>query len=634
VASLNNFLESSMLKPAIVVLLSLWAVTRIQAQEPLLFSHGELTEDDPRLEDESPYDAYTLDLAAGAAVAIEMTSYDVDTFLVLNGPADLSLENDDFGGSTRHSRIELIAQSAGQYEILATCFDPTNRGDYEIRVDPIEGRQASLSEGDATEADGRYIDWYDVECPQGELLMAQINSDAFDTFLVVEDPHQSREENDDFEGSTSISRIETNAFEAGIYRVGVSSFQQGETGGYELMISRAPGYVPTPVEGSQELTAEFDGTEAEGAGIGFLDGYSVQAQKDAIVIVSLNSEAVDTFLKIKGPGGFSESNDDVPGGTNSRLAFRVVDPGTYYITATTFANGEIGSYTIDFDLNASKYEAGDWAVAEGGQVYGVFAGIAEYSDSDALPFCDDDARRVATAFRRNFDMAEDGSKLLMNEDATIAAVESALTDVVNRAGPKDMVVFFYSGHGNRLADDNGDANDPDGIDESLSVYDGDILDDRFSEIFAECKAHTVLVVLDSCFSGGFARDFVSQPGRVGLFSSEGDCLSMTAEELKSGGYLSRFFLDGITNHRDEADGNSDRMLTMHEITFYVQQRFAEALQHQRRGTPSRLFPGGDIDPLENFGFQRVICDRGAISPNLILLDWNPDAEEESPPETE
>ncbi len=610
-----------MLRPVIVVLLSLWAVGGVYAQEPLLQVAGELDKNDPRLDDDSPYDEHTFELAESDAVAVEMTSFDVDTFLIVNGPNGEVLENDDFGGSTRRSRIEFVAHSAGRYVIQATCFDPEDRGDYEVRVVPIEAHSGELVEGDEQAEEGRYIDWYEIECPMGELVMAQVNSDNFDTYLIVEDPQRSRDENDDFDGSTSVSRVESNTFDAGTYRIGVSSFDKGESGEYDLMISRGPGYVPTMVEQSLELSADFDGTEVEAAGNGFIDGYAFHAEAGSTVIVDMSSDELDTFLKIKGPDGLSEENDDVAGNTNSRLAFRVDVAGTYYITATTFANGEIGSYSISFDLDASKYEAGDWAVGEDGEVYGVFVGIAEYSDSESLPFCDDDARRVANAFRRNFNIAEDGSTLLMNEEATVYAVETALEDVVGRAGPDDMIVFFYSGHGNRLTDDNGDHSDPDGFDETISVYDGDLLDDRFSAIFENCKAHTSLVVLDSCYSGGFARDFVSRAGRVGLFSSEGDCLSMTAEELKSGGYLSRFFLDGITKSRDEADHNEDRMLTIHEITFYVQSRFAEVLQQQRRGTPSRLFPGGDIDPLDNFGFQRVICDRDAVSPHLILMDW-------------
>jgi hypothetical protein len=582
---------------------------------------GELEEGDPRLSDNSPYDEYAIELQEGEAVAVDLTSYDVDTYLIVSAPDGGERISDDFGGSTRRSRLEFVANETGTYLIQASCYDAAERGEYEVRVDAIEVHQGELAEGDQTEADGRYIDWYEVECPLGQLVMAQLNSPAFDAYLIVENPSHGREENDDWDSESTNSRIEANTFEAGTYRIGVSSYQQGEVGKYDLLISRAAGFMPTVIESSREVAADFDGTETEASGNGFIDCYAFHVDAGATVIVDMTSSEVDTFLKLKGPTGLVEQNDDVPGSTDSRLAFRADVSGTYYITATTYHSDEIGRYSIAFDLDASKYEAGDWAVAEHGQVYGVFVGIAEYSENDSLPFCDEDARRLSEAFRRNFNMADGSYTLLVNEEATVYAVENALEEMVDRAGPDDMVVFFYSGHGGRLNDDNGDAADPDGYDETLSVYDGDLLDDYFSEIFDDCKAHTSLVVLDACYSGGFARDFVSRPGRVGLFSSEGDCLSMTAEELKSGGYLSRFFLDGITDERATADHNSDKMLTIHEITYYVQTRFVDVLAQQRRGTPSRLFPAGDIDPTENFAFQRVICDRDAVSPHLILMDW-------------
>ncbi len=609
------------LNSVVVTLACLFATSSLLAQAPLLEVSGELTKRDPRLSDDSPYDEYTIELNEGEGVSVEMSSYDVDTYLIVTGPQGEEFSNDDFGGSTRLSRVEFIAPSTGTYTIDATCYDPADRGDYELRVDPIESHRGELADGDESEADGRYIDWYEIECPQGQLVMAQVNSDNFDTYLIVEDPHQSRDENDDFDGSTEVSRVEANTFVEGTYRVGVSSYQQGETGEYDLMISRGAGYIPVAVQGSQQLDADFDGTESMVSGNGFVDGYAFEAVAGTTVIIDMTSDDVDTFLKIKGPGGLSEQNDDVAGVTNSRLAFRVDISGTYYITATTFSSDEIGNYSINFDLNASKFEAGDWAVGEHGEVYGVFVGIEEYSDGDSLAYCDDDAERLEHAFRNHFPMANGGSTLLMNDEATVDAILSALEDVVGRAGPDDMVVFFYSGHGGREANENGDPADPDGFDETLAVYDGALLDDRFAEAFENCKARTTLVVLDSCYSGGFARDFVTQKGRVGLFSSEGDCLSMVADDLKSGGYLSRFFLDGITDARDDADHNQDHMLTVHELTFYVQAQFGDVLSRQRRGTPSRLFPAGDIDPGENFGFQRVICDRDAVSPHLILLDW-------------
>jgi cytochrome P450 len=62
-----------------------------------------------------------------------------------------------------------------------------------------------------------------------------------------------------------------------------------------------------------------------------------------------------------------------------------------------------------------------------------------------------------------------------------------------------------------------------------------------------------LLALDACFSGGFARDVVSRPGVMGLFSSEEDLTSAVADKFEAGGYLSHFLRAGLAG---EGDGDT------------------------------------------------------------------------------
>ena len=104
-------------------------------------------------------------------------------------------------------------------------------------------------------------------------------------------------------------------------------------------------------------------------------------------------------------------------------------------------------------------------------------------------------------------------------------------------------------------------------------------------------------MLDACQSGGFARDFVSQPGRIGIFSSDEDVLSNTAEPYLAGGYVSYFFREAVIGF---ADGRpADRLLLAGEFTDFFIEGFVEAHSHINDPT--------DPDP-----YQRVIIDRGSV----------------------
>lgn len=595
---------------------------RLNADEPRV-EEGELTDDSPQNDAGKPFDAYTFQAEQGQNIAIDMHSDDLDTFLyLLDADGNVIDENDDHNGSRRHSHVQFTAPQAGEYTVRASCFDPDDRGVYTLTFGGFTAYEGELAEGDPTLPNGEYVDWYEIECEAGQLMLLEINGEGFDTYLVFEDPQGSWEENDDA-GDTLTSRLESNIFMPGTYRIGVTSFEGGETGTYTLSITPSQGYLATPVQAGT-IHAEFDGSEAVLSDHGYVDAYAFEAEVGNTVIITMRSEDVDTVLKLKGPGQLNELIDDFePGSTDSQMAFRVSEAGTYYLSATTFGGGETGGYDLELNLDANKHDAGEWAVNEGGTVYGVFVGINDYpGEGGDLPYCDADATRTARAFRRHFDMDRDHSVVLTNSEATPEEIRKAIAEIGAMAGPDDMFVFFYSGHGDQVPRPSGpDVADPDGNDETLSAYGGDISDDEFAVMLDGINAGTTLVVVDSCFSGGFAKDVVTKPGRIGIFSSEGDCLSMVAEKYQAGGYLSLFFTEAFNKDKEVADLNGDRMLTAHELTFYLQSRFDAVVQSGPRGQASRLYPNGAIDPGSNLGYQRIISDRDGVSPHIILLDW-------------
>jgi helicase len=91
--------------------------------------------------------------------------------------------------------------------------------------------------------------------------------------------------------------------------------------------------------------------------------------------------------------------------------------------------------------------------------------------------------------------------LLINEAATAEAIEAALRDTVTTAGPDDLVVITFSGHGTKdhrlVAYDTSKANL---ANTTISV-------DTLVDVFKRSRAKAIVLVLDCCFSG-------AAPGRV------------------------------------------------------------------------------------------------------------------------
>lgn len=128
-------------------------------------------------------------------------------------------------------------------------------------------------------------------------------------------------------------------------------------------------------------------------------------------------------------------------------------------------------------------------------------GINDYPGTGSDLFgCVNDAHDWADELTtRGFDVA-----MLLDSDASHAAMVEALERVIGEARRGDSVVITYSGHGTWVPDSSGD--EPDGRDEGLCPWDigsaGPLLDDDIRAIFERRTAGArILLISDSCHSG-------------------------------------------------------------------------------------------------------------------------------------
>ncbi|MBF0312740.1 MAG: caspase family protein [Oligoflexia bacterium] len=95
-------------------------------------------------------------------------------------------------------------------------------------------------------------------------------------------------------------------------------------------------------------------------------------------------------------------------------------------------------------------------------------------------------------------------------DPSSSELQEKLTQFALELKAGDTFVFYYSGHGGQVADENGDESDK--LDETLILLDRPFLDDELRKLFAAFKIGVkILFLSDSCHSGTVYKDLSETP---------------------------------------------------------------------------------------------------------------------------
>ncbi|CAN5147479.1 hypothetical protein BH10PSE2_BH10PSE2_06260 [soil metagenome] len=465
-------------------------------------------------------------------------------------------------------------------------------GDVPITVG--QSRDARLGQGARTLSSGEYVNTYTLRGRRGQALDLRMSSTEFDPYLQITGPGNFSAFNDDDadRADSHDSRLVVTLPTDGAYVITATSYEAGETGRYHFSIADGSGYqAPPPAQAPRGAGRTNDGgTIRIGDTVGgllqsgdetldsgeYVDTYSFSGTRGQRVAVELTSSAFDAYTILRTPSGEQIDNDDGDDGTNSRLDTVLSETGEYQVQVTSYSAGETGSYR--FSVEPSQGSPRQASVAGGPRVFAIMVGVADYGDEDMnLPYTDEDASKLAETLRRE-GVLNPASVTLTNAHATVAGVRQAFQRVAQQAGPNDMLLFLFSCHGGQSETRAADviALEPDGRSESIVLRDGEISDVEMARLFGTLRTRLSLLVLDSCYSGGFARNVVDRPGVMGLFSSEEDLTSAVADKFEAGGYLAHFLRTGLSG---DADGDGDQMVTAGELATYLRREFTTQVEN-------------------------------------------------------
>ncbi|MFL6274782.1 MAG: caspase family protein [Blastocatellia bacterium] len=239
-----------------------------------------------------------------------------------------------------------------------------------------------------------------------------------------------------------------------------------------------------------------------------------------------------------------------------------------------------------------------------GKLWAVVIGVSSYKNLPAeaqLKFPHRDAEEFAAFLRspQGGGFPSSQIKLLLNQDATLAAVRTALgTWLARSAEPDDIVYVFFAGHGVVEGDRDGYLLTHDSDPQNL--YATALSVDELNKVMSE-RLHARLSVLitDACHAGrlGLAsrgvedkilvNRFLDEVGKTGqgvfrLLASRADELSYEDKRWGGGhGVFTNFLLEGL---RGRADRDADGVVRAGELLDYLSEvvpNETKALQHPR-----------------------------------------------------
>lgn len=198
--------------------------------------------------DRSFFDAYIFDARAGMRVDIQMSSRDIDPFLILVDPEGNPVAQDDDSGGGRNARIQATLPIDGKYFLVANSYEAGEMGNYNLQARVVERSAARRAElvlqqqgilgPDARRlSDGSLYREYRFQGAAGQRVSLELESPDFDTFLILYDSNGDKlAENDDLANGNTNSQINVSLPRNDTYRIIVNSYAEGGQGRYRLTV--------------------------------------------------------------------------------------------------------------------------------------------------------------------------------------------------------------------------------------------------------------------------------------------------------------------------------------------------------------------------------------------------------------
>jgi hypothetical protein len=235
------------------------------------------------------------------------------------------------------------------------------------------------------------------------------------------------------------------------------------------------------------------------------------------------------------------------------------------------------------------------------RIFAVCVGVAKYklggspNQVSNLNFTDDDAYRMYAFLKscKGGCVDDDNIAVLVDEAATKKNILETMDKIFSKAGPDDMLWFYFSGHGGQegfLCPYDMDGND-------LNTF---LMYDEVKAAFKKHPARYKVVFLDACHSGTIFSQRPPQNSSVNQSSANTSVLLMVSslpsefsqeEPRLRQGVFTYYMLKGL---KGAADRDNNAVVTLEELFPYVKANVLNFTQNKQtpfiEGNASRQMP--------------------------------------------
>ena len=230
--------------------------------------------------------------------------------------------------------------------------------------------------------------------------------------------------------------------------------------------------------------------------------------------------------------------------------------------------------------------------------FAVVVGCADYQMQGLdLRYSDDDAYRYY-AYLLSCEggaIPSENIAILVDEAATKQNIIKTMNDVYAKAGPNDMLIFFFSGHGSE------GAFCPDDVSREYSSL---LTHEEIKAVFKQHPAKYKICFADACYSGSiyegkpettYTPSSQQETSIVIMMSSDPTETSAEHPKIRQGAFT-YYLLKGL---KGSADRNKDKIVTLEELFPYVKANVLQFTGNQQtpiiEGNASKDMPIGTIN---------------------------------------
>jgi len=208
---------------------------------------GKLTDKSSVLpEDNSFFDLYSFEGKAGQQITIEMKSEEIDPYLILLGPNQRDIAQDDDGAGSKNARITVRLPADGTYTLVANSYEASESGAYtlELKASATEPSRAILQEegalvagGPVLPSDNSLYQEYSFEGRAGQSVAISLESTDFEPYVAIIGPNDRLlAQNDEGSDSSKNAFLSVTLPATGRYRVIVNAYDASGRGRYTLTV--------------------------------------------------------------------------------------------------------------------------------------------------------------------------------------------------------------------------------------------------------------------------------------------------------------------------------------------------------------------------------------------------------------